>query len=134
MKFNEFSFRVRYSETDQMGVVYHGNYAQYLELGRVEWLRSMGISYKQMEENGVMLPVISLQISYKKSIKYDDLITIRTILKKKPGVKIEFDFEIFNEDRDLLAEANVVLVFMDMKKNRPIRCPKYLLETIDSHS
>ncbi len=134
MKFNEFSFRVRYSETDQMGVVYHGNYAQYLELGRVEWLRSMGISYKQMEENGVMLPVISLQVSYKKSIKYDDLITIRTILKKKPGVKIEFDFEIFNEDRDLLAEANVVLVFMDMKKNRPIRCPKYLLETIDSHS
>jgi len=117
-----------------MGVVYHGNYAQYLELGRVEWLRSMGISYKKMEENGVMLPVISLQVSYKKSIKYDDLITIRTMLKKEPGVKIEFDFEIFNEDRDLLAEANVVLAFIDMKKNRPIRCPKYLLDTIAKHS
>jgi acyl-CoA thioester hydrolase len=130
MKFNEISFRVRYSETDQMGVVYHGNYAQYLEMGRVEWLREMGISYKTMEEEGVMLPVISLHVDYKKSIRYDDLITVRTTLKKKPSVKIEFDFEIFNETRELLATATVVLAFIDMKRNRPIRCPQYLLDTI----
>ena len=130
MNFNEISFRVRYGETDQMGVVYHGNYAQYLEMGRVEWLREYGVSYKKMEENGMMLPVISLEVKYKKPAFYDDLITVRTILKKTPAVKIEFDFEIYNETRELLAEANVVLVFMDKKKNRPVRCPADLLEKI----
>ena len=130
MNFNEISFRVRYGETDQMGVVYHGNYAQYLEMGRVEWLREYGVSYRKMEENGIMLPVISLEVKYKKPALYDDLITVRTILKKTPAVKIEFDFEIYNETRELLAEANVVLVFMDKKKNRPVRCPADLLEKI----
>ena len=132
MKFNEISFRVRYAETDQMGVVYHGNYAQYLEMGRVEWLRQFGISYKSMEENGTMLPVISLHVNYKKPAVYDDLITVRTILKKIPSVKIEFDFEIYNESGEVLADANVILAFIDMKRNRPIRCPAYLLEKIDS--
>lgn len=130
MNYNEISFRVRYAETDQMGVVYHGNYAQYLEMGRVEWLRSMGISYKNMEENGIMLPVISLYVNYKKPAMYDDLLTVRTILKKKPTVKIEFDFQIYNEKQELLAEANVVLAFIDMKRNRPVRCPQYLLDII----
>ena len=130
MNFNEISFRVRYGETDQMGVVYHGNYAQYMEMGRVEWLREMGISYKNMEENGIMLPVISLHIDYKKPAVYDDLIAVRTILKKTPAVKIEFDFEIYNEAREILAEATVVLAFIDMERNRPVRCPQYLLDTI----
>lgn len=133
MSFNEISFRVRYGETDQMGVVYHGNYAQYMEMGRVEWLREMGISYKKMEENGIMLPVISLLVNYKKPAIYDDLITVRTILKKTPTVKIEFDFEIFNEAKEVLAEATVVLAFMDMERNRPVRCPQYLLDTISKH-
>lgn len=130
MNFNEISFRVRYGETDQMGVVYHGNYAQYMEMGRVEWLREMGISYKTMEENGIMLPVISLHVDYKKPAVYDDLITVRTILKKIPSVKIEFDFEIYNEAREILAEATVVLAFIDMERKRPVRCPQYLLDTI----
>ncbi|MFS4492087.1 acyl-CoA thioesterase [Maribacter sp. 2308TA10-17] len=130
MNFNEISFRVRYGETDQMGVVYHGNYAQYMEMGRVEWLREMGISYKTMEENGIMLPVISLHVNYKKPAVYDDLITVKTILKKTPSVKIEFDFEIYNEAHEILADATVVLAFMDMKRNRPVRCPQYLLDTI----
>lgn len=132
MKYSEISFRVRYAETDQMGVVYHGNYAQYLEMGRVEWLRQYGVSYKSMEENGIMLPVISLQVKFIKPAIYDDLLTVRTILKKPPTVKIEFDFEIYNESGKILANANVVLAFIDMKKNRPVRCPQYLLEKIDS--
>lgn len=132
MKYSEISFRVRYAETDQMGVVYHGNYAQYLEMGRVEWLRKFGVSYKSMEENGIMLPVISLQVKFIKPAIYDDLITVRTILKKTPTVKIEFDFEIYNESGAILANANVVLAFIDMKRNRPTRCPGYLLEKIDS--
>ncbi len=133
MKFNEISFRIRYGETDQMGVVYHGNYAQFLEMGRVEWLRSMGISYKKMEESGIMLPVISLQVNYKKPAVYDNLITVRTKLHKIPTVKIEFDFEIKNEVEELLADAKVVLAFMDIERKKPIRCPQYLLDTIKQH-
>ncbi len=127
MDFHKFSFRVRYSETDQMGVVYHGNYAQYLELGRVEWLRSMGISYKGLEDDGIILPVIHLQIDYKKSALYDDLITVETFLKKVPLVKIEFDYKIYRESGELLAEANTVLAFMDKRTNRPIKCPESIL-------
>jgi acyl-CoA thioester hydrolase len=130
MDFNDISFRVRYGETDQMGVVYHGNYPQYLEMGRVEWLRTLGISYKEMEDNGIILPVISLQLNYKKSAVYDDLITVRTILRKRPLVKIEFDYEIYNEAGVLLAEANTVLAFMDAKKNKPMKCPEYILEKL----
>lgn len=131
MDFNSISFRVRYGETDQMGVVYHGNYAQYLEMGRVEWLRSMGFSYKGMEENGIMLPVFSLFINYKKPALYDDLITVETILKKRPSVKIEFDYKILNEAQEVLIEAHTVLAFIDMKTKRPIKCPEYLLNKID---
>lgn len=132
MKFNEISFRVRYAETDQMGVVYHGNYAQYFEMGRVEWLRKFGISYKSMEENGTMLPVISLQVNYKKPILYDDLITVRTMLTKTPAVKIEFDFEIYNESGEILANAKVILAFIDINRNRPIKCPEYVMNAIKS--
>lgn len=131
MGFNAISFRVRYGETDQMGVVYHGNYAQYLEMGRVEWLRSLGFSYKSMEESGIILPVFSLVINYKKSAMYDDLITVQTYLKKRPYVKIEFDYKILNEAAEILVEAHTVLAFIDMKTKRPIKCPDYLLEKID---
>ena len=130
MDFHKFSFRVRYSETDQMGVVYHGNYAQFLEMGRVEWLRSLGISYRSMEEKGVILPVIHLQIEYKKSAKYDDLITVHTILKNKPLIKIEFDYKIYNEEGELLATANTVLAFLDKYTNKPLKCPEYILERL----
>lgn len=130
MDFNDISFRVRYGETDQMGVVYHGNYPQYLEMGRVEWLRTLGISYKEMEENGIILPVISLRLNFKKSAIYDDLLTVRTILRKRPQVRIEFDYEIYNEKKELLAEANTVLAFMDSTNNKPIRCPEYILERL----
>ena len=87
MHFHQISLRVRYGETDQMGVVYHGNYPQYLEMGRVEWLRSLGISYKSMEEKGCFLPVVSLQINYKKPALYDELITVVTRLRKLPGFR-----------------------------------------------
>ena len=127
---SELSFRVRYGETDQMGVVYHGNYPQYLEMGRVEWLRELGISYKDMEENGVKLPVISLQLQFKKPAFYDDVLTILTSLKKTPQVKIEFDYKILNSSGEILALANTVLAFMDMESNKPIGCPEYLLEKL----
>ena len=128
MREYQFQVRVRYAETDQMGVVYHGNYAQYFEMGRVEWLRNMGVSYKWMEENGVMLPVVSLTMNYKKPARYDDLLTVKTILKSQTSVKIEFDYEIYNEKNELLTTGYSMLVFVDMKTGRPILPPSYVLE------
>ncbi len=127
MDYNEISFRVRYCETDQMGVVHHGNYPQYLEMGRIEWLRSFGVSYKAMEDGGVILPVVSVSVNYKKSAYYDDLLVVRTRLRKKPMVRIEFDYEIYNGEGEFLADANTVLAFMDAKKNKPMRCPEDIL-------
>lgn len=131
MNFHEFKVRVRYAETDQMGVVYHGNYAMYFEMGRVEWLRNRGLSYSFMEANGVMLPVVSLTMNYKKPARYDDLLTVRTIFKKQESVKIEFDYEIMNEAGELLTTGNSVLVFVNMKTGRPVLPPDYVLEKIN---
>ena len=130
MKEFEFNVRVRYAETDQMGVVYHGNYAQYFEMGRVEWLRNLGLSYKFMEENGIMLPVVSLTMNYKKPARYDDLIRVRTIFKSQTSVKIEFDYEIFNEKDELLTTGTSMLVFVDMKTGRPTLPPQYVSEKL----
>lgn len=127
---NETKIRVRYGETDQMGVVYHANYATYFEVGRTEWLRQYGFTYKSMEDNGIMLPVISLEIKYKNSAQYDDELTVKTTVKNTPSVRIEFDYELLNEQGIVLATGNTVLVFVDMKRNRPTRCPNYLLEKL----
>ena len=128
MREYQFQVRVRYAETDQMGVVYHGNYAQYFEMGRVEWLRNMGVSYKWMEENGVMLPVVSLSMNYKKPASYDDLLTVKTILKSQTSVKIEFDCAIYNEAKELLTTAHFILVFVSLKTGRPTAPPDNILE------
>lgn len=132
MEFYQTQIRVRYSETDQMQVVYHGNYAQYFEIGRVEWLRNKGISYKWMEENGIMLPVVSLTMNYKKPARYDELLTLKTILKNKTSVKIEFDYELYNESGELLTTGNSILVFVDMKTGRPVAPPQYILDVLDN--
>lgn len=131
MNFHEFTVRVRYAETDQMGVVYHGNYAQYFEMGRVEWLRNLGLSYKAMEDAGIMLPVVSLTMNYRKPALYDDLLRVRTILKKQDGVKIEFDYEIYNETNELLTTGYSMLVFVDMKTKRPTSPPEYVKEKLN---
>lgn len=127
---HEIELRVRYAETDQMGIVYYGNYAQYFEVGRVEWLRKFGVSYKTMEAEGFMLPVISLDVRFKKPARYDDLIKVKTQLVKLPSASIEFDYEISNEMGEILTRGNTVLVFMDVKKNRPTKCPEYLLDKL----
>ncbi|MCH2217332.1 MAG: acyl-CoA thioesterase [Flavobacteriales bacterium] len=125
------TIRVRYNETDQMGVVYHGNYASYFEVAGTEWLRNLGVTYKEMEENGTMLPVISLSFKFLKSAMYDDLLTISVSLRKKPMVKIEFDYEIINQNKEKISTGNSVLAFVDMKTNKPIKCPDYILDKLD---
>ncbi len=130
MKNSETKLRVRYSETDQMGIVYYGNYAQYLEQGRTDWLRSLGLTYKFMEEHQVMLPVINLNIDYKKPAKYDDLLTIKTSLLEIPSVKIKFYYEIYNQHDELLVTATTSLVFLDSITRKLIKAPDYLLEKL----
>ncbi|MFV8270327.1 acyl-CoA thioesterase [Flavobacterium sp. GT2N3] len=130
MKDHQIQVRVRYSETDQMGVVYHGNYIPYFEIGRVEWLRDKGISYKSMEESGIALPIVSMNINYKKSARYDELLSVHTIFKSQSSVKIEFDCAIYNESDELLTTAQFILVFVSLKTGRPTAPPDYILELL----
>ena len=130
MKKNLTKLRVRYAETDQMGVVYYGNYAQYLEQGRTEWLRDMGFSYKWMESNNVILPVTNLNINYKLPARYDDVISITTNIKKIPTFKIEFYYEIHNQEGQLLITAETTLVFINAQTNKLMKAPDYLLEKL----
>lgn len=130
MNSHKTKIKVRYAETDQMGVVYHGNYAQYLEIGRLEWLSALGISYKEMEANDVMLPVVSLNVNYKKPAYYEDILTVSTTLIKQPTASIEFAYEIHNSSGELLTTANTILVFVNMKSNLPMRCPRYILDKL----
>ncbi len=127
MKEDHQQIRVRYSETDQMGVVYHGNYLPYFEIGRVEWLRNKGVSYKALEESGIGLPIVSLTLNYKKSARYDDLLTVKTKFKKYAGVKIELECEIWNEKNELLTTGDFTLVFIDLKTGRPVVPPAYII-------
>ena len=113
---HELKIRVRYAETDQMSYVYYGNYAQYFEMGRTEWLRNLGYSYDAMEKDGIMLPVVNLNIIYLKPAKYDNLLTLKTSLTKNPTVKIEFKYELYNEKNELLTTAYTKLIFLDAKK------------------
>ena len=132
MNEHQINVRVRYSETDQMSVVYHGNYVPYFEMGRVEWLRNKGISYKSLEENGIALPIVSMSINFKKPARYDDLLTVITKFKSQSSVKIEFDCEIRNENDELLTTAQFLLVFVDINSGKPIAPPKYILEVLDN--
>ena len=125
---NRTTVRVRYGETDQMGVVYYGVYAQYFEVGRVEALRELGMSYREMEDQGIMLPVIHMEANYHRSAKYDDLLTIETTIGKMPGVKISFDFRVFNAQDELLTTGKVTLVFVSADTMKPRKGPAYFLD------
>ncbi len=124
----ETQLRVRYSETDRMSYVYYGNYAQYFEVARVEALRSLGITYKKMEEDGLLLPVLEYSIKYFKPAFYDDLLTIRTVIPKLPEARIFFEYETYNETGTLLNKAATTLVFINANNGKPTAAPEYLLE------
>jgi acyl-CoA thioester hydrolase len=130
MNTHQTKIKVRYGETDQMGVVYHGNYAQYLEIGRLEWLNTLGISYKEMEADNVMLPVVSLILRYIKPATYDEILTISTSLLKLPTASIEFSYEIHDSSGELLTTAHTKLAFVNIKSNFPMRCPQYILDKL----
>lgn len=125
------SLRVRYGETDPMKYVYYGQYAMYLEAARVEQLREVGISYNELEEMGIWLPVSEYNIRYIRPALYDEVLHIHTYLKKKPGVRMHFEYEIFNEKGELLTEAEVTLYFFDSIRKKITKCPDFLLELIE---
>ena len=128
----EFStkIRVRYSETDQMGFCYYGNYASYFEVARVEALREIGISYKELENIGILLPVKKFEISYQQPAKYDDLLEIRTRIVQLEGVRIGFEYKTYNEEGVLLNEAYTLLVFVNAATQKPIPAPADFLNLI----
>ena len=128
----EYQLRVRYGETDQMGFVYYGNYALYLEQARTEMLRSVGYTYKTMEEKGILLPVVNMNTRFVNSAKYDDLLTLKTIIKGKPNRKIIFETQIFNEENQLLNTSEVVLVFMDAE-HKVTTCPLNILTALEKY-
>lgn len=126
----ETKIRVRYAETDKMGYAYYGNYATYYEVARVDMLRSLGTSYKAMEDSGIMMPVTDLRVRYVKPVNYDEEITIRVKIAELPAVRIRFEYELFNEREELVNEGETTLVFVDMKRNRPCRAPADFLEAL----
>jgi acyl-CoA thioester hydrolase len=121
-----YKFRPRYSETDQMGVVYYGNYATYFEVGRVELLRSVGMTYAEMERKGTMLPVVHMNIDFKIGAKYDEEIVLETSITEMPSRKISFYHTLKNNEGKLLVKGEVVLVFVDTKSFKPKQCPEEL--------
>ena len=124
MYISETSVRVRYAETDQMGYVYYGHYAMYYEVARVESLRQLGLTYRELEEMGVMMPVLENRSKYIAPARYDDLLRIVTTLREKPGVRIRFEYDIYNSENTLIHQGETVLVFINKSTNRPCRQPE----------
>jgi acyl-CoA thioester hydrolase len=122
--------RVRYAEADRMGYVYYGNYATYFESARTEMLRSLGFTYKQWEDSGIKLPVREMHIRYHSPAYYDDLLTVRTIIRELPAARIRFFHEIFNEKGEIICTGNLDLVFVNSETGRPARAPQEFLDAI----
>jgi acyl-CoA thioester hydrolase len=128
---HEIQIRVRYAETDQMGYVYYGHYAAYFEVARVEMLRSLGFSYKKLEEEGVLLPVLMFSIKYIRPAYYDNLLTIKTVIPDKPTARLRFQYETYNEENGIINTAETTLVFVNKATGKPTQPPTDLLEAME---
>ncbi|HAK00123.1 MAG TPA: thioesterase [Bacteroidales bacterium] len=122
--------RVRYGETDKMGFVYYGNYALYLEVGRAEAMRQLGLSYREMEEMGIIMPISQMQIKYITPARYDDLLTVTTMVHQLPTARMVFDYEIHKHENILLCKASTTLAFINHKTVRPVAAPQWFLDKI----
>lgn len=129
---SETKVRVRYGETDKMGYCYYGNYATFFEVARVEAIKKIGFSYRQMEDDGIALPVLDYNVKFYKPAFYDDEILIKTTINKIPGARIKFDYQSYNDDV-LLNEASTTLVFVDMKSGKPIHPPADFIKKISEY-
>jgi len=129
----DFSLRVCYADTDQMGYVYYGNYGRFYEIARTEALRSLGFSYKEIEAAGTMMPVYENKSRYLQPARYDDVLTIRVILRKRPAVRIVFEYEVYNESGVLLNTGETTLVFVNRTNNRPCPAPAQLSRSLEPY-
>lgn len=123
-------YRVCYADTDQMGYVYYGNYARFYEIARVETLRSIGVSYKVLEDAGIGLPVYENYSKYHAPALYDDLLRVECTLIKMPSARIEFEYKIFNQSENLLHEGRTTLVFMELASKKVVKAPDWLISAI----
>ena len=122
--------RVRYADTDQMGYMYYGNYAEFYEVGRVEMLRSLGLTYKSMEESGIIMPVTELKCKYIKPALYDEEITVKVFIDKMPSLRIHFRYELFNEEDELINLGETTLVFINQERKKPCQPSNEFLEKL----
>lgn len=129
----ETKLRVRYGETDKMGYCYYGNYAEFYEAARGDLLRNLGLTYREMEDMGIIMPVITMHIDYKIPAHYDDLLTVKVFVKEKPGVKIKFDYEVYNEEGKLLNSAYTTLCFVNQQTGRPGLPPQSFRELMGKY-
>ena len=125
---SESKIRVRYSETDKMGYLHHANYLNYFEVGRTDFLRNAGLTYKEMEEDGILLPVVSINIIYKNPAYYDEVLTVKTFMREDPEIKVYFEYEVYSENSELICTGDSTLVFVDAGSRKPRRAPDYFLK------
>lgn len=125
--------RVCYGETDQMGFLYYGYYSLYYEQARTEAFRSLGIVYREMEKEGVMMPVLEMKAKYIRPARYDDLLRVRVSVKERPGTRIRTEYEVFNEQQELLNVAEVTLVFVDHQTFKPVMCPTHIMQKLEKY-
>lgn len=130
---HQIKFRVLYSDTDKMGYMYYGQYAKYLEMGRVEALRSLGLSYRSMEDSGVIMPVLDLKLKYIKPLYYDDEITLVTKVRTMPDTRIHFEYELRNPKGDVATVAETTLVFVDGEAGKPCLIPDNFKSKIETY-
>ncbi len=123
---HSYKLRVRYAETDRMGYVYYGNYATYFEVARVEALRSLGITYKELEDDGILLPVLEYKAKYFKPAFYDDELRIETKISQKPGIRIMFEYSVFNQESVELVKGETTLVFVSAANGKPTKPPVHI--------
>ncbi len=128
---HEIKTRVRYADTDKMGYLQHGHYPAYYEIGRTEALRNLGISYKDVEESGIIMPIIDLNLKYIKPAYYDTLLTIKTYVKELPSVRITFFYEAFNEEKILINTCKTTLIFFDNKRQKPCVAPDNIFAKLE---
>jgi acyl-CoA thioester hydrolase len=130
MMISETKLRVRYAETDQMGFVYYGNYAQYYEVARADAMRQLGMTYREMEEKGVVMPIVTMTVKYIRPARYDDLLTVKTTIKEIPSSRMHFFYEIYNETGILLNQGETVLAFIKPETGRPCPAPDWFLSCL----
>lgn len=130
---SESTIRVRYGETDKMGYLYYGHYPEYFEVSRTDMIRLFGLTYKEIEDHGIIMPVRSLKVDFKLPARYDDLLVVRSSLKELPVIKLDIDYEVINAQNQLICTGNTILAFVDIHTGRPRRAPDFFIQAVEKY-